>query len=1348
MPGRRPSPASLVRRLPRRSPVRASIEPPLRLTRELVAAVPEGHRSPRSRCTFNQRLQCPTDDQRSSASRRNTTYRACHGSPKPTQRFRLSHTSGRGTTDAFATISSGPSAVAAIIPWPCPLRSSEVSGVNQISAAPGIRLDSLAPRYVEEQHGTYLQHLNAQVENPKNLNIALTGRYGAGKSSILDEFERTHKADTLRLSISTLDPSHVKEGLTNRIQKELVKQLLYQASPKLLRYSRFARISPLRPLRAFVQSVALLGVIGALVAFLGWLPAIAGSGPEHSFWVRLGSWLAFGTLVAISLTVLRLTVLKRREISDLSAAGAAIKLTSKDGGTYFDEYLDEIVHFFDTELPRYVLFEDLDRFDDPHIFEALRELNTLLNNTHRRNSVGRPLRSNTEAEQSGPKLPVQFIYAVKDSLFERLGADTNIAGQDVVAAETVRANRTKFFEVVIPVVPFISHRNARELLTDLLAERAIDLDRQLVDLVARHSTDMRLLRNICNEYQIFAARLLEGGKIAPGLTPTNLFALVTYKNFHLEDFEQISRRNSDLDRLYDASRRLVTSAIAHCEGKQRTLKSGQALARSQQSLAKELGDRLLTIAQATANASGAQSAQILMDGKALSPDEVTQVEAWRSMSDVGKVSLHVHQRPYNHLVSVDFDVEQLRSLFPEAFEADKWRQIDGRDPEDLVRTLDRDIDLLRGADFAKLARNDRFQTTPTATGQTEARGSMPFGELIESTLTSQLAQELVKQGYIDRNFSLYAAQFYGHFTGLDVATFLVHSVQNNAMDIHYGFESPDSIQNLLAEAPAGFTRTVSALNIQIVDSLLSTEHPGATDVARLLVDAPSRDTKQFLQAFLNADAGPERLVRLLSAQGWRDVFRYLVSDEGVPADRRPEYVDAAMAGADPNTSYRLGAPFRDLVVEHYQSMTAITRDGRATLVVATLLDTAEVVLPTLAPVAPRLRNELVRRHRYALTAANLRVALDTKGAVSLDVVRGDNKVYAYCYANPSQYLAAVADDAGTAHSIESSSTLAAVVTDAHDRWDEGVLADVLATAAPDSRLADLEDVPETTWPTLASARLFQPTLRNVAAYHRSIGEIDHALAQLLTATQSVEAEDEDEATRQSIAIAIVNAGSVLPDAKLRVQLAASLGLTHRIDPSSVAPERGDLLALLLKHDLVEDAREVFLHFRPAGWTTVESGIAESNGFQDFFDAEIATGFIPNLLTSPNVPSQVRSTIFEDLDTFVPGDDAAALRAVAEHARRAHRTLPANQLHRMAAANVDPALLVPLIARSSSPATELVDVLAQLPEPYSYVATRAKTEFDTPDDDSHRKLLDLLQNGGIVVKHHKRRGRPQRRVTLA
>ena len=69
------------------------------------------------------------------------------------------------------------------------------------------------------------------------------------------------------------------------------------------------------------------------------------------------------------------------------------------------------VTHFDRGRESFVIFEDLYRFDDPAIFDSLRELNTILNSSSRRKTktAGKPLR---------------FVYAIRDSLFERINDST------------------------------------------------------------------------------------------------------------------------------------------------------------------------------------------------------------------------------------------------------------------------------------------------------------------------------------------------------------------------------------------------------------------------------------------------------------------------------------------------------------------------------------------------------------------------------------------------------------------------------------------------------------------------------------------------------------------------------------------------------------------------------------------------------------------------------------------------------------------------------------------------------------------------------------------------------------
>jgi len=707
-----------------------------------------------------------------------------------------------------------------------------------IAASKSVVLKSLAPQYDEIQHKTYLNRLEKAVEDPRNRNIALSGRYGTGKSSVLDKFQEERKDSTLRLSVSTLAPDTEGVTLTNRIQKEVLKQLVYSARPRTLRHSRFSRRGPLSWWRAFAESALFVGVLGALLALLGRLPSQVASGSDHSVGERTTVWVMVAILLVVVFAVLRMVTYNRFVVSDVSVVGATLKLSAPNN-TYFDEYLDEIVSFFEQEPKDIVIFEDLDRYNDPQIFQALRELNTLLNNTPKRL---KKIRKHKE--------PLRFIYAMRDSLFEKIGEDTAKMDDDAARAETVRANRTKFFEVVIPVVPFMSHRTAREHLHQLLRETGITgIQRQLVELVAKHATDMRLLLNMRNEYLVFAERLLESDKVAPELSPSHVFALVAYKNFHLEDFEDISRRSSDLDRLYEYHRELVATSVADREQSKRDLLAKNAMPTAIGPFASRLGRRLVALAKAERDKNGLTNWNLLftVDSKQYDPDGVIKPGFWEAVVRARTINLQASANPLaaglNTLITLS--QEHLEGLFPEAMEG-RWEERNAEAVHEKVQQLEREIEDLRGADFQDLVNATTFTLTVPAPSEDDANADtdeadqaevaedLTFGALVDRTLKSDLARDLVKQGHIDRNFTLYSTQFYGDFTGVDVATFIVQTVQTNSMDVNYQFISHGAFANLLAETDENFTRTISAYNVQVVNYLLVEEVERADQVVKHL----------------------------------------------------------------------------------------------------------------------------------------------------------------------------------------------------------------------------------------------------------------------------------------------------------------------------------------------------------------------------------------------------------------------------------------------------------------------------------------------------------------------------------
>lgn len=397
----------------------------------------------------------------------------------------------------------------------------------------------LTPRYEKSDHEVYVEAIERALELDDDdapvRNIALTGSYGVGKSSILTEVRRRHVKNAIAVSLSTLgfdidepSPNAVAGTKTNLIQKEIVKQLLYSQDPVKMPGSRYRRISRFRFWRELWLAALIAVPLTVASLLLGWTTSLAALVPIPKEWALAPNAVVF-VLLLFLLLGLRFVSYNRIHISQLTAGEATIAL-SPQSATYFDEYLDEIVYFFEKVNCDVVIFEDIDRFDDAHIFETLRSLNSILNSA--KQLKGRRVR---------------FVYAIKDSIFDQLGARAakeeldgeesagkqkltakEVEAADAAEAEVSRANRTKFFDLVIPVVPFITHRSARDLLITKMKDLEHEVSPRLIDLASRHIADMRLIKNVRNEFVIFKSQILDKGSLK--LTQNGLFAMMLYKS--------------------------------------------------------------------------------------------------------------------------------------------------------------------------------------------------------------------------------------------------------------------------------------------------------------------------------------------------------------------------------------------------------------------------------------------------------------------------------------------------------------------------------------------------------------------------------------------------------------------------------------------------------------------------------------------------------------------------------------------------------------------------------------------------------------------------------------------------
>ena len=379
--------------------------------------------------------------------------------------------------------------------------------------------NSLAPRddIDNESQTHYEERLKAALKDKNIKNIALTGIYGSGKSTILNTFRKNNSnvwkfAD---VSLSTFDMENNKKldsDYLQLIERSILQQLFYSVNYADIPLSRFKRIvKTTKKTQLLVFLVITTFVLSYLLVFSN-NETLSKIIPDWEWLPIVGLILLLTSSLIILYQVLGYAI-SLKEIK-LKLHDAEFNITNEENKSILNDHIDEIIYFFQETGKNVVIIEDLDRFDNTIIFVRLRELNALIN--------------------ASIKNHIVFIYAIKDNMFK----DTE---------------RSKFFEYIIPVIPIINPTNAYDLIKENYKDIVTGIDNRFLRNTCLYFDDMRLLKNILNEYQDYTNHLnnLDLDKI-------QLFAMIVYKNHYPNEFADL---NANKGQIYDIFNNIKDKAI-------------------------------------------------------------------------------------------------------------------------------------------------------------------------------------------------------------------------------------------------------------------------------------------------------------------------------------------------------------------------------------------------------------------------------------------------------------------------------------------------------------------------------------------------------------------------------------------------------------------------------------------------------------------------------------------------------------------------------------------------------------------------------------------------------------------
>jgi hypothetical protein len=728
------------------------------------------------------------------------------------------------------------------------------------------------------KHGkikTYLHSLSWAINNSKTKNIrniAITGVYGSGKSSILNTFQKENKGRKewrfLNISLATFNDAkngskefsqkiasedeEIKEpeerrqpeNLQRLIELSILQQLLYHEKDGALQDSRIRKIRKTSSIKTiglsigvFLFLISLANIITGYISyalqiflqriFLNYIPVFN----NVIYFISLSICIIGCLFILIKLVRLFQAITLK-----LNFKNAEIKIDANISKSVLNHYLDEIIYFFESTKYNIVIIEDLDRFEQVDVFTKLREINLLLNTSKKIKRI------------------IIFIYAIRDDMFKG------------------NKDRTKFFDFIIPIIPIIDKSNSGDFLLNARRENNIDISDSVIDDLSLFIDDMRLLNNIINEYRIYREYL------NPKLDKNKLFALLFYKNLFPKDFTKLNMGEGILYTEINSKQIIIQERIKDFDEK---IKQNELLISDLESLKIRNVNELRSLYIF-------EYLKYLPNLICFQKDGVTYNFTQLLDPDVFIFFINdSFQYSYYMRNNYNSNIQQMQTQVPKKF-VDIEKKVD---PNFNYHQRIKQITDYTESKTAGLQRqNDDFildKANIKSKKLAEVYRTYSTEEVTNKQL--QIIKILLQFGYIDEDYFDYVSLFHkGSITQKD-ADFIINIKMGVSTDFDYKLDQVEHVIQKLQKRDVSEFEKIYILNYYLMDFLLTnTMYQSLTKNVYSILCKTTKNSLEFIDGYIARNVNTGVFINEL-CNSWQDFWDYIKTKTQYSDDKKDNY---------------------------------------------------------------------------------------------------------------------------------------------------------------------------------------------------------------------------------------------------------------------------------------------------------------------------------------------------------------------------------------------------------------------------------------------------------------------------